>query len=397
MFDRWSIIGLFCVLIFPFLKEMIVLLRKKNQIRKLAQLPDEDLLVYIDNFIEQEREKQHMAAVSIGVVKNGKVVLRKAYGYADLENMIPATTETVFQLASVSKHIVAVCVLVLAEQGKLNLADDMGIYFPNAPSSWQKITIHNLLNHTSGLKRDFPKEYLLEQHPLEMLVNESFKFELQFSPGTKWQYSNVGFSVLASIIEIVSGERFQDYTNTFFEGNQLYNTSTTTTEKSAQKAIGYFDSRRKGHVRLVKNNVLRPGGAFVSNIDDMLRWDALLFESSILTKKHWQEVYSEPVKIGRFTTQHGTPVGGASVPGTSWFGRLINAPVLYYGYGWGITNYQNRRLLTHGGGNLGFTSEYWKSVDDKTSIIILTNTFGKNLARIAEIIYGAIEGKQQLQ
>jgi CubicO group peptidase (beta-lactamase class C family) len=302
-------------------------------------------------------------------------VLSKGYGFADIEQGLPATGKTIYQIASVSKHIVAVCIMKLAEQGKLNLSDSVVKYFPDAPASWEGITIRHLLMLSSGLRRESPAFKRTEQQPLKTIIKAIYPYKPAFAPGSKWKYSNTNYFILASIMEQVTGESFEDYTSRFLAGIGLKDTTVTTRSTGAEKAAGYMYLRRAKNYKKKGSYALRPSGAFSSSIDDMLQWDAMLFESDILTKENWEQTYTDTIQVGA--------IGRAMV--------FNKAASLFYGYGWGVANYKGRRLLMHGGGNIGYKSNYWKFIDDKTSIIILCNTFGKNLNSISEWVYEIVE------
>jgi CubicO group peptidase (beta-lactamase class C family) len=165
----------------------------------------------IDNFILKQIGEQKIAGLSIGIVKKGKIIKAKGYGFANLEHKVPATENTVYKLASVSKQIIATAIMSLAQDGRLKLTDTVSKYFKDAPASWSNITVRHLLNHTSGLERESPAFDISLVQPDSILIKASYKDTLVFSTGSKWQYCNLGYFMLADIIRQVSGQPFKQF------------------------------------------------------------------------------------------------------------------------------------------------------------------------------------------
>lgn len=309
----------------------------------------------IDAFIEQQMQQQKITGLTIGIVKNGKVLMSKGYGFANLEHKIPAASNTVFKLASVSKHMVATGIMLLAQEGKLKLTDSITKYFPDAPATWNGITIRHLLNHTSGLPRESPAFQPMLEQPDSLLIRGAYESKLVFPTGTSWQYCNLGYFMLADIIRQLSGLPFPEFMREkIFDPNGLKNTQTTTVSAIIPyRADGYV--RRGGDTIENALNIiaLRPSGAFLSTMDDLLKWEMLMQENQLLAASGWKQMRTDTVQ----TTYPN--VGDAKV---------------YYGYGWNVTRYQNHTLNYHAGNLSGFRNLYCRFPDDKTAIIILTNT-----------------------
>ena len=162
----------------------------------------------IDAFINQQMKDQKMVGVSIGVIRNGTLLMAKGYGYANLEYSIPATEKTVYKLASVSKHMVASGIMLLVQEGKLNLTDPITKFFRDAPASWNQVTLRHLLNHTSGLQRESPAFRNMVIQPDSLLIRAAYNTQFVFPTGTRWQYCNLGYFMLADIIRQTSGQSF---------------------------------------------------------------------------------------------------------------------------------------------------------------------------------------------
>ncbi len=317
----------------------------------------------IDSVVMAEMKQQSIPGLSLGIVKNGKVIVSKGYGWANIEDSIPATENTVYKTGSLSKQFIATCILVLAKHGKLNLSDHIDKYFKDAPAEWGQITIRNLLTHTSGIERESPIFNWMKRQSDSELIRSVYKDKLRFPAGSKWEYSNMGYTVLADIIRKVSGQSFEDYMNHFFLSIGLKQTTTTTKSKSIDRARGYdrYDEKSGEISEAVDFVALRPSGAFSSSISDMIKWDAIQKGNKLLSPQDWGPMWEDTVRMP----------------------RSANGSVAYYGYGWFVREYMGHRLVHHGGNTRGFTSEYWKLIDDNTSIILLANANDVNLTKIA--------------
>src|SRR5437867_7656342 len=156
---------------------------------------------------------------SVGVAENGKRVLAKGYGIADLEHDVPIAADTIFEAGSVSKQFTAAAVLLLAREGKLSIDDPVKKYIPELPDYGSPLLIRHMLNHTSGLRdwgsvtsiAGWPRTTRVHTHA-HVLEIVSRQKALNFAPGTRWSYSNTGFNLSAIIVERVSGKSFQEFT-----------------------------------------------------------------------------------------------------------------------------------------------------------------------------------------
>lgn len=318
----------------------------------------------IDAFIQHQMKEQKIVGLSVGIIENGKITKTKGYGLANLEWKIPATEQTVYMLASISKHMVAVGIMQLMQQGKLSLSDPCTKYFPDAPAHWGKITLRHLLNHTSGLPRESLAFRPMQVQPDSVLIKAAYNQRMDFETGTKWQYCNLGYFILADIIRIVSGIPFQQYmTNNVFYPNGLWQTEPTVNKKiipfrADSYSYGNGDSIQNAEVFLA----FRPSGAFISNVIDMLKWEKLIQQGQILSKTSWQQMWSDTV------TSTLTHPGSHSVA---------------YGYGWMRTTSQNRTVVYHTGSLAGFRTLYYRLPDEKTAIVLLANSEPFDLIKIA--------------
>ena len=320
----------------------------------------------IDSLVNEQMQEQHITGLSLGIVKNGQVILSKGFGFSNLKDSTLATDKTIYRLASLSKEMIAVNVMILVEQGKLNLYDHLSKYIKDVPRDWAGITIRQLLNHTSGLERESPAFSWKKKQADSIVIHAAYQDPLLFPPGKGWSYSNLGYFILAEIIHKVSNESFEDYMDQFFIKYGLTNTSTTSRNKglNATKGYQYVETTGK-NTDAIDIITFRASSAVASCISDLIRWDAMIGKSNLLSKAGWQKMWEDLVKEKERTN------------GTNSF----------YGYGWEVTRFKGHRLLNHSGSNPGFENEYWKFIDDGTSIIILTNQDKCSLGRIAKGIY----------
>ena len=165
----------------------------------------------VDEVVRYEMEKRQTPGVAVAVVKDGRVVLAKGYGLANVELQVPVKTETVFQIASVTKQFTAAAIMMLVESGKLTLDDKVGKYITNAPASWSGITIRHLLTHTSGLT-DYPDGFdYRHDYTEDELIKAIESVPLAFQPGEKWEYSNAGYVTLGVVVRKVTGKFWGDF------------------------------------------------------------------------------------------------------------------------------------------------------------------------------------------
>jgi CubicO group peptidase (beta-lactamase class C family) len=323
----------------------------------------------IGKFVSKQVDDQKITGLSIGIIINGKIVMVKGYGLANVEHKIPASQNTVYKIGSLSKQVVAVGIMTLIQSGKIKLTDTVTKYFKDAPATWSKITIRHLLNHTSGLVRESPAfQPMLVQHDT-VLIKAAYKMPLVFATGTKWQYCNLGYFMLADIIRQVSGKPFPQFMQEeVFSKYGLGMTQPTSTKMIVpERADGYVLAGKDSLYNATDYIAFRPSGAFLSSITDMLKWEILMQDTQLLSKENRQQMWTDTVRTDA-TNQ-----------------------VEYYGYGWRVTTFKNRLLVNHGGSLPGFRSIYYRFPADKTAFIILTNSDHTNAGVIAqgisEILY----------
>ena len=318
----------------------------------------------IGTTIQNQMTKQKIVSLSVGIVKNGKVMTTRSYGIANVEHGVRASENTAYKLGSVSKQIVATAIMQMVESKRLSLQDSVQKFFKDAPRHWRQITIRHLLNHTSGLQRESPAFEPMLEKPDSLLIRAAYKDTLAFPTGTQWQYCNLSYFILADIIRQLSGQPFAVYMREMmFKKNGLLNTQTTSVSSIIpNRAAGYVNN--SGAMLNAEDYIaLRPSGAFVSTVNDMLKWEMALQQNSIMTENTLQQMWIDKVK---------TPA------------KSTNGEAIYYGYGWRITRYRGKDIVFHTGVLPGFRAVFYRIPSEKTAIIILTNSETQDIVSIAE-------------
>jgi CubicO group peptidase (beta-lactamase class C family) len=299
----------------------------------------------VDDIVSEQMSAQHIPGLALAVIKVGKILRFSGYGVSNIEQKTTVTPKTVFAIASISKQFLAAGIMVLVQDGKLSLDDSIPRFLPDAPADWRPITIRELLSHTSGLVQDVPGENRFETRPLLESIRSTYSVPLLFRPGEKWQYSNLGYYVLAEMLSRASAEPWPDFMTHRLFGPLGMSATQTTNSKLPNRATGYeWNGKRFQRAR---EWGLRPSGAYVSSIDDLAKWDAALLRDVPL---------SQVSKTAMWTATP-TPTGDR-------FG---------YGFGWQIDTRAGQRVIYHGGGRSGFKAYFARFPDNHLSFVVLTN------------------------
>lgn len=291
------------------------------------------------------------------VVQGGKPVLRKGYGLAEVELGVPIRPDMVFRVGSVTKEFTSACILMLAEQGKLRLDDDIAKYLPDYPAGGRKITIEQLLTHTSGIHSytDMPSwsARMREDWTLAQLVdffdNEPFDFE----PGAKWHYDNSGYVLLGSILEKVTGKKYADVvTEMIFRPLGMKDTRYGDDAPIVPGRVAGYVKTPSGIANAPFLSMTQPfsAGAIVSTADDLARWQAALDAGKILTPESRRKMWTPRV--------------------------LPDGTTTHYGYGWDMWTYEGHPVVEHGGGINGFQTANMRLPDDHLYVAVLSNCGG---------------------
>ena len=301
--------------------------------------------------------KRHDFHGAVLVAKNKKIVYQNQVGYADFRKKTPLNSESVFQLASVSKQFTAAAIMQLKEKSKLKLTDSVNAYFPDFP--YKNITIRNLLNHTSGL----PKYFWVAEHEWKenkpptnkdlMEVLPISKAQRFFKPGRNFDYSNTGYFVLASIIEKVTGISFNQYLQkNIFEplnmrNSYVYSYQNDTIRKNQLK--GYRLYRGWKHIKIgnTVNDAIVGDKNVYSTLEDLFKWTYGLNSGGLITQESLDLMYTK-----------GETIYGRKVP---------------YGFGFRLDGSDKKNIYHYGKWN-GFSTALTNYLEEDMVVIVLEHT-----------------------
>lgn len=315
---------------------------------------DSELIARMDSLLSATYPDDEPGATVL-VKKGDKVLLREAYGMADMELQVPMSPEYVFRLGSITKQFTAAAILMLREQGKLKLDEPITTYLKNYPAeTGDKVTVWHLLNHTSGIPSytslpDMPS-FIRRDLSLTELIAKFKDMPLEFEPGSQWSYNNSGYILLGAIIESVSGMSYERYI-----------------EDEIFKPLGMSDShygnvsdiipgRVEGYGKsgddikvadYISMTLPHAAGSLLSNVDDLAKWDEALYGESLLPRAALQE---------------------------SWTAAQLNDQTnTGYGYGWLLGQANGKQVIEHGGGINGFRTILTRVPEEELLVVILQN------------------------
>ena len=314
---------------------------------------------------------------ALAVIKEGKVIYERAYGCANLEHGTPITPSSVFYIASVSKQFTAISVLLLVQQGKLSLDDDIRKHLSEIPDFGSVITIRHLIHHTSGL-RDYEEllamagwrmdDVLTREHMLNMVSHQK---ELNFRPGDEYQYCNTGYCLLAEIVARVSGQSFREFTDAnIFKPLGMTNTHFHDDHERIvrNRAFSYRPATSKSFKNAFNNSSVVGGGGMYSTVEDLAKW------------------------VNNF--DHGRVGGPVVLQQMHEPGVLNDGKANRYAFGLAIEDYKGMKLVEHNGAFAGYRSEIIRVPDRKLAVILLCNTSAINTSQLTRqvadiVLWGA--------
>ncbi len=316
--------------------------------------PQGDLAAKIDAIMAGIYKPGEPGAAII-VRKDGQTVFRKGYGTADLELGVPIEPDMVFRLGSITKQFTAVSILMLAQEGKLGLQDEITKFLPDYPTQGKRITVEHLLTHTSGIQSytDMPEWLPLwrKDFTVKELVDFFKDKPMQFEPGRSWAYSNSGYILLGAIIEKVSGKTYEEFvTEKIFKPLGMKGSTYGSTERIIPRRIPGYQAGKGGFVNAPYLSMTQPyaAGSLLSTVDDLAVWSDAVFAGK-LVRKEWLDKAFTP-----YTLANGESTG--------------------YGYGWLVGDFAGHRSIEHGGGINGFSTYEMTLPEDRIFVAILTNS-----------------------
>ncbi len=332
-----------------------------------SQLPDGNPTSKIEKYLKKLEAVGFSGCVLVEV--NGKKVISKGYGYRNESAKLRNTPDTVFDIGSITKQFTAAAILKLEMQWKLSTEDKITKYFDNVPSDKSTITLHQLLRHISGLPSVVGGDF--DPISKDAFIAKVLDSPLRFENGTRFSYSNVGYSLLALIIEKVSGQTYEQY---LYEslwrpaGMESTGYSRPKFDKS-QIAIGYSDGNEWGRPNAKPWSGdapywhLKGNGGVLSTVGDMYKWHLALLTDKILSKEAKQKYYHPKLRPGE---ENDNP---------------------YYGYGWDILRTGRNTIVTrHNGTNRVFYAEVFRFIDEGTAVIMLSNKANQDFGNMVSVI-----------
>ncbi len=325
----------------------------------------------IDKIMEEETD--FTGVVHIGTLEN--VLYSKGFGYANRENQIANDSNTIFDIGSVTKPFTAIGIVKCQELGLLDYEDTLGNFFPEVPEDKKNITIEQLLTHRSGFVDAIGSDY--DEISKEMYITQSFDTQLLFSPGERYEYSNVGFSILGIIIETVSNKSYEEFlSEQVFLPSEMKTAGYLIPDYSATViANGYDDLGLLGTpgVNLGKPNEqpwdtdgpywnLKANGGLLMSANDMNQYYKFI-KSDLINEVNKQKMYTKYI-------------------------REDDTSILYRGLGWGIFDTNNGLAAKHNGGNGIFFADFAYLIEEDLFVFLASNSYRESQG---DLLFSLIE------
>lgn len=328
----------------------------------------QDLTARIDSVVSAYAKMERFNG-SVLVAQKNKIIFEKGYGYKDASRRETNTVNTIFQIGSVTKQFTSTVILKLQEQGKLSIKDKLTKYFPDYPNG-DSITIENLLTHTSGIfnytnDAQFMSAKATSPADMNTMVALFRDKPLNFSPGSKFEYSNSGYSLLGYIIEKASGKTYEQMVREMiFQPLGMKQSGFDFTHlRDQNKATGYFVMRANSQTpaTIVDSSVAFSAGSIYSSAADLFTWSKAVNEGKLLKPASWSSAF--------------TPYKNK------------------YGFGWVMDTVFDHKQIAHNGGIFGFTSQLVRIPDDGIVIVLLSNASNGGMGEISTNILATLYGK----
>ena len=324
----------------------------------------------VDDYINSEITRQHIPGLALAIMQHGQLIRAQGYGFANLEHHVPVHPDTVFETGSVGMQFTAAAVMLLVEDGKLQLDDPVRKYLPAAPRNWAPITIRHLLNHTSGLPTT-PNGEFRRDYSDDELLEIIYKQELNFPAGSHWSFSYTGYLTLGMLIKKATGESYAEllarrvFVPLRMQSTRLMDYLAIVPNRAAGYELRGGDLRNQEWVSPTANSTA--DGALIFSALDFARWEAAIFDHKILQPASWTEI-ARPA-------------------------RLHNAHTYPYGLGWFLEHSAGQDIWRHAGSWQGFQSFVIRYLGDELTLIALTNSDNANPTLIVRHIAGMLDPK----
>jgi CubicO group peptidase (beta-lactamase class C family) len=342
---------------------LIILLFTGSQ--SLAQSNQELLNLRVDSLFSFWNTN-YSPGCALGIIKDGTLIYEKDYGLSNLEYDIPITPKSIFHLASISKQFTAFSIALLAQQGKLSLDDDIRKYLPEIPDFGEKISIKNLIYHTSGLRDQWEllsmagwrlDDVITKEQILKMISHQK---ELNFNPGDEFLYCNTGYTLLAEIVSRVSGKPFTQFTKeNIFDPLGMKDTHFHNDHEEIVKnrTYSYYQVDSTHYKNAVLSYANAGATSLFSTVEDLAKWLNNFDNPVAGNKKIIQQMYEQ--------------------------GVLNNGTKIDYGFGLAINDYKGLKTIGHGGADAGYRSYICRFPDQHLGVILLSNLDSFNPSSLA--------------
>jgi CubicO group peptidase (beta-lactamase class C family) len=327
-----------------------------------------------DSIVAAALKDGRAAGMSVAVVRGPDTLVMKAYGFADLEFDVPTPDRAIYEIGSITKQFTAAAILLLHEQNKLSLDDELTKYLPDYPTQGHRITLRRLLDHTSGIKgyTELPEfgRLMMMKFPRDTLVALFSGKPFDFAPGEGQVYNNSAYFLLGLVIEKASGSTYAEFVQKqLFEHAGMVDSRYCSESAVVKRRAHGYDTGPGGLRRAAYLDHTWPyaAGSLCSTVGDLVAWNQALHGGRILSPASYRELI--------------TP------------GPLNDGTLVRYAKGLAVDSMLGQRIIQHGGGINGFLSDLKYFPDDTLSIAVLINTAGPVAPgaitqRIAEVIYG---------
>jgi CubicO group peptidase (beta-lactamase class C family) len=315
-----------------------------------------------DAVVRSAMRTHQIPGVSLGVIRDGHLIKSTGYGWANVELRVPVSAASLFQSGSVAKQFTATAVMMLVQEGKIALDDPVSKYLPEAhAAAWGEASVRQLLSHTAGIPDifgeldetsytkgilDFRRDYSEEE-----LLRTYLALKLDFKPGEKWNYSNTGYEILGFLIHRVTGEFYGDFLQKRIFGPLSMRSTRIISEEDIvpNRVSGYriIDGKLKNQEWIAPSLNTTADGGLYTNVIDLAKWDAALYTEKLLPRPMLAEMWA-PVRLN----------SGETYP---------------YGFGWELGAVNAHPLIYHTGSNQGFYISIARYLQDRLTVIVLTN------------------------
>jgi D-alanyl-D-alanine carboxypeptidase len=310
----------------------------------------------LDDYLRAEMAKGRIPGLSAAVLRDGKLLTARSYGLANVEFSIAVSGDTLHQLASATKLFTGTAIMMLVEEGKLSLEDQVIKPLPELPAAWSNVTVQHLLSHTSGIPDWFEASVGPQGNRLDLratrdeIIKKISGKPVEFQPGEKWSYNQAGPVLLGMIKKIISGGTFENFLD-----QRVFKPLAMTTTRFGNSRDVIKNLNPTWY--MWENNVLRrfdldypswsyPGAGLNTTISDLAKWDAALYTEKLIKRSTLERMWART--------------------------RLNNGQAADYGLGWAVFDLEGRKAVGHGGGRNNWVVHF---VDSKLTIIVLSNLF----------------------